>query len=209
MAGSNACAADRFGRTVAARFRPLRKERSRHDRCDSLPALSPAPAGGRDLPWRGKPACRPGIFRTGAGARPRWHRRRRREGDRRRRQHLDLADRRRQERLFRRQGNHAAIAAGFAVRGILRRVLQEPPRRSGRRPGAARRSRARPTRSAPASSSTPRASSSPTTTSSRDADEITVIINDGTTLKAEVIGKRREDRSRGAAGEARQAADRR
>ena len=34
---------------------------------------------------------------------------------------------------------HAAIAAGFAVRGVLRRFLQEPPWRAGRRQGRRRR----------------------------------------------------------------------
>ena len=42
-----------------------------------------------------------------------------------------------------------------------------------------------------------------------DADEITVILTDGTRLKAEVVGTRHQDRSRGAEGEARPSRSRR
>jgi hypothetical protein len=138
---------------------PFSGERS--DMTGAIPALSHRlrPCWPRSAFSASIGAARPDVG-AGAGARPRRHRRCRREGDRRGGQHLDLADRRSQERPFRRrQGRDAAIAAGLAVRGILRRLLQEPPRRSGAARRAAICSRTRPTRSAPASSSTPPASS--------------------------------------------------
>ena len=125
-----------------------------HDRRRSACAVACARCWRLRSSPRRVPAC---CRRAGLRARSRRHRRRRREGDRRGRQHLDLADRRGQGRR-RRQGRDAAIAAGLAVRGILRRLLQEPPRPERPKGGDAR-SRARPIRSAPASSSMPPASS--------------------------------------------------
>ena len=67
-------------------------------------------------------------LRSGSG----WHRRRRREGDRFRGQYLDDPDGRSQG-WRRGPSRDPAITAGLAVRGILRRFLQEPPRRQGGR----------------------------------------------------------------------------
>ena len=77
---------------------------------------------------RGARAAR--AFDAGVRARPGKHRRRRREGDRRGGQHLDLAEGRGRSR--RRTAPTPQPAAGLAVRGVLRGVLQEPPR-PGRR----------------------------------------------------------------------------
>ena len=69
-----------------------------------------------------------------------------------------------------------------------------------------RRRRGASIRSAPASSST----SGIVVTNNHviaDADEISVILNDGSRLKAEMIGKDHQDRPRASAGKARQAAE--
>ena len=65
----------------------------------------------------------------GGGARARKYRRRRRAGDRRRGQYLDLA------KGGRAHGQHARSAAGLADGGVFRGVLQKParPGRTGRR----------------------------------------------------------------------------
>ena len=113
---------------------------------------------------RGHRAAR--AFDPVAGARPGGHRRRRRKGDRRGGQHLDLAEGRGTPGRRRRRGAAGAAepAAGLAVRGVLRGVLQEPPR-PGRRSSRRRTARrAGSVRSARASSSIRPASSSPTTT---------------------------------------------
>ena len=119
-------------------------------------------------------------------ARPRRHRRRCREGDRRGRQHLDLADRRGQGRSRRAAGRDAAIAAGLAVRGILRRFLQEPPRRPGRQGR-----RLQPHKTNSLGSGFIIDTSGIVVTNNHviaDADEINVIMNDGTKIKAELVG---------------------
>ena len=96
----------------------------------------------------------------------------------------------------------AAAAAGLAVRGVLRGLLQEPPRPGRRRPE--RRSRS-PRRVNSLGSGFIIDAAGIVVTNNHviaDADEITVILNDGTQLKAELIGTRHQDRSRGAAGQA-------
>ena len=95
------------------------------------------------------------------GPRSRWHRRRRGKGDRRGSQYLDDS-RRSKQRAAPKAPRHSTTSAGIAVRGVLRRLLQEPPRRQG----VAACNRTRQTRSAPDSSSIPPASRSPITTSS-------------------------------------------
>ena len=92
------------------------------------PALSAVAAAALALPALSTPTLR---------ARPGKHRRRRREGDRRGGQHLDLAEgRSARRRRWRRTAGDAAASAGLAVRGVLRGVLQEPPRSGRRRSGA-------------------------------------------------------------------------
>ena len=100
---------------------------------------------------------------TASARGPGEHRRRRRAGDRRRRQHFNVAEGRRAAR------QHARSAAGLADGGVLRGVLQEPrAARAARVDRAATRiaRRGASTRSVPASSSTRPALSSPTITSS-------------------------------------------
>ena len=131
--------------------------------------------------------------RVGAGfcARSRRDRRHRREGDRRRRQHLDLADRRRQgRRRWRRWRRVAATAAGLAVRGILRRLLQEPPRRPGGKGGEGNRE-FQPRKTNSLGSGFIIDTAGVVVTNNHviaDADEINVILNDGTKIKAELVG---------------------
>ena len=165
MVRSNACAQTCSG-ALWPQIPTLFQEICRYVRCDSILShrLRPLMAA---ICLGAASRFRAGVLGAGPGARPGRHRRRRRKGDRRGRQHLDVADRRGQGRICRRRpGRDAATAAGLAVRGILRRILQEPPRRSGRRSKGGEARRARSIRSAPASSSTPPASPSPTTTSS-------------------------------------------
>ena len=108
-------------------------------------------------------ACAAGASR--AGARTGEHRRRRRTGDRRGGQHLDLADGRQ---------TRPAVQAPAHGRSCRPARRSRNSSRSSSRTGAARATarrrtgrRAASTRSAPASSSMPPASSSPTITSSR------------------------------------------
>ena len=124
-------------------------------------------------------------------ARPGRDRRRRREGDRRRRQHLDLADGRSQGRR-RRQRRDAAAAAGLAVRGILRRLLQEPPRPGGGSKGGDKQRRFyQPRKTNSLGSGFIVDTAGIVVTNNHviaDADEINVILNDGTKIKAELVG---------------------
>ena len=128
----------------------------------SLPMAATAPGHCRARGGDRRPA---GM--AGGGARTREYRRRRRAGDRRRSQYLDVAEGRRPHE------RHARPAAGLADGGVLRGILQEPARPGRRRAAEAAGVAAIPimprggsTRSAPASSSMRPVSSSPTTTSS-------------------------------------------
>ena len=165
MSGSNACAVDpvraHCGLQISTRFL------ERADMTGAIPALS------RRLRPVVAAIClgAASVLAVGAGlgARSRRHCRRRREGDRRRRQYFDLADRRSQGRR-RRQGAMPQLPPGSPFEEFFDDFFKNR-RGPGRRPRAATRtatcSRARPIRSAPASSSTLRVSSSPTITSSR------------------------------------------
>ena len=85
------------------------------------------------------------------------------------------------------QQRHAATAAGIAVRGILRRVLQEPPRQGGQGGGGQT-----PRRVNSLGSGFIIDASGLVVTNNHviaDSDEITVIFNDGTKLKAEIVGR--------------------
>ena len=116
-----------------------------HPPCEFRP-----PTGPRDGRCRRYRAAAARV--AGGRARSRQHRGRCRGGHRRGGQHLDLADRHRRaahgpgpHRTERPgpqgpEGRQAAASARLAVRGVLRRVLQEPPRPGrdqGRRPFAA------------------------------------------------------------------------
>ena len=84
----------------------------------------------------------------------------------------------------------AAIAAGFAVRGILRRFLQEPPRRSGGK-GGDKGGEMQPRKTNSLGSGFIIDTSGVVVTNNHviaDADEINVIMNDGTKIKAELVG---------------------
>ena len=87
-------------------------------------------------------------------------------------------------------GGDAAIAAGLAVRGVLRRLLQEPPwrcaqgRRQERRDAAPRKTNS-------LGSGFIIDAAGVVVTNNHviaDADEINVIMNDGTKIKAELVG---------------------
>ena len=85
------------------------------------------------------------------------------------------------------QGRDAAIAAGLAVRGILRRFLQEPPRRPGRPKGGD----LQPHKTNSLGSGFIVDTSGIVVTNNHviaDADEINVIMNDGSKFKAELVG---------------------
>ena len=87
-----------------------------------------------------------------------------------------------------RPASRAAAAAGLAVRGVLRGVLQEPPRPGRRRPDAQRS----PRRVNSLGSGFIIDAAGVVITNNHviaDADEITVILTDGTRLKAEVVGR--------------------
>ena len=90
------------------------------------------------------------------------------------------------------QGRDAAIAAGFAVRGILRRFLQEPPWRSGRQSkGGDKGGDLQPRKTNSLGSGFIVDTSGIVVTNNHviaDADEINVIMNDGTKIKAELVG---------------------
>ena len=124
------------------------------------------------------------------GARTRKHRRRGRAGDRRRGQHLDLAKGGRAHR------QHARSAAGLADGGIFRRILQEP---RGGQGDADRAPRAH--RYSLGSGFIIDASGLVVTNNHviADADEINVILNDGTKLPAQLGRQGYEERPRAAA----------
>ena len=83
----------------------------------------------------------------------------------------------------------AAIAAGLAVRGVLRRLLQEPPRR--RAQGRRADSEMQPRKTNSLGSGFIIDTAGVVVTNNHviaDADEINVIMNDGTKIKAELVG---------------------
>ena len=83
-----------------------------------------------------------------------------------------------------------ATAAGLAVRGVLRRVLQEPPRPGGPK-GGEQNGELRPRKTNSLGSGFIIDTSGIVVTNNHviaDADEINVIMNDGTKLKAELVG---------------------
>ena len=92
------------------------------------------------------------------------------------------------------RGGLAAIAAGLAVRGVLRGVLQEPARAGWRSTNQQRnQNRDRtPRRVSSLGSGFIIDASGIVVTNNHviaDADEVTVILNDGTRLKAEIVGR--------------------
>ena len=86
-------------------------------------------------------------------------------------------------------GGDAAAAAGLAVRGVLRRVLQEPPWRRAAKGGDSNGGAA-PRANSLGSGFIIDAAGIVVTNNHviADADEINVILNDGTKIKAEIIG---------------------
>ena len=96
-----------------------------------------------------------------------------------------------------RRRSHAAGAARLAVRGFLRGVLQEPPRRRRRRQGPGAENERRGPQNSPrrvnslGSGFVIDASGIVVTNNHviSEADEVTVVFNDGSRLKAEVVGR--------------------
>ena len=115
---------------------------------------------------------------------------------------------RQQDRPGQGQGPGAApqVAARFAVRGFLQGLLREPPRWSGRprrarRPRTVRAKTARRARASSLGSGFVIDPSGLVVTNNHviaDAEEITVVFNDGSRLKAEVVGRDHQDRYRAA-----------
>jgi len=101
------------------------------------------------------------------------------------------------------------IAAGLAVRGVLRRLLQEPQGAGGGSKGGSNEMQPRKTNSLGSGFIVDTAGIVVTNNHViADADEINVIMNDGTKIKAELVGVDKEDRHCGLEVQAGKTADR-